>query len=78
MIHWHHNSDTTTTHSLVHMHTSTNTGSSTTAKSSQKFSGDPDEYNVKEYFEYNSGSYYNIENDLVKYRMEQPIPGIKY
>lgn len=52
----------------------TNTGSST--KTPSKTSGD--EYKVQEYFGYNPDSYYDFENLLVKYRLEQPVPGVKY
>lgn len=66
---------THTTYMISHKHT----GSST--KTSEKASPKSDsfeEYKVQEYFEYNPDSYYDLENTLVKYRLEQPIPGIKY
>ncbi|CAI8032148.1 hypothetical protein GBAR_LOCUS18200 [Geodia barretti] len=46
------------------------------SKTSSKISGS--EYKVQEYFGYNPDSYYDFENALVKYRLKQPVPGVKY
>lgn len=35
-------------------------------------------YKVQEYFQYNPHSYYDIEEQMVSHRIEQPEPGKKY
>lgn len=60
---------------ISHKHTGSST--KTSEKASPK-SDNFEEYKVQEYFEYNPNSYYDLEDTLVKYRLEQPIPGIKY
>lgn len=40
--------------------------------------GDKSVYKVPEYFQYNEHSYYDIDMDMLKYRLEQPHPGGKY
>lgn len=48
-----------------------NTGGSSSGK-------DQNVYKVQEYFQYNEASYYDIDKDMLKYRLEQPRPGEKY
>lgn len=67
----------TTYKTLMISHKHTGSSSKTSEKASPK-SDNFEEYKVQEYFEYNPDSYYDLENTLVKYRLEQPIPGIKY
>lgn len=40
--------------------------------------GDQSVYKVPEYYQYNEDSYYDIDMDMLKYRLEQPHPGGKY
>lgn len=55
------------------------TGSSTkTSEKASPKSADVEGYKVQEYFDYNPTSFYDLEDTLAKYRLEQPIPGIKY
>ena len=35
-------------------------------------------YKVPEYYQYNENSYYDIDMNMLKYRLEQPHPGRKY
>ena len=35
-------------------------------------------YNVPEYFQYDELSYYDLDIDMLKYRLKQPKPGEKY
>ena len=72
----HHNNNYVISCPLKHTHTYVLThAADSSATSPQKTS---DEYKVEEYFEYTPSSYYEIENNLTKYRLEQPVPGIKY
>ena len=54
-----------------------NTAASSSSSSSDK-GGDQSVYKVPEYYQYNEDSYYDIEMDMLKYRLEQPHPGGKY
>ena len=38
---------------------------------------DPGQYKVPEYYQYDKNSYYDLDKDMVKYRIEQPKPGEK-
>ena len=35
-------------------------------------------YKVPEYYQYNENSYYDIDREMMKHRLEQPHPGGKY
>ena len=35
-------------------------------------------YKVQEYFHYNPHSFYDIDMEMIKFRLEQPVPGTKY
>ena len=64
------------------MHTVKSSSSSTPldpSSSSDKTThgGDQSVYKVPEYFQYNENSYYDIDMDMLKYRLEQPRPGEK-
>ena len=50
----------------------------TTTTSSSDKEDDHRVYKVPEYYQYNEHSYYDIDEDMLKYRLEQPHPGGKY
>ncbi len=60
-----------------------NQGNQQTPKDAKTNSATPTvapKYNNQEYFAYNAYSYFDIENDMVKYRLPQPsaLPKIEY
>jgi hypothetical protein len=56
----------------------TATSSSSTSSSGSGKGGDQSVYKVPEYYQYDENSYYDIDMDMLKYRLEQPHPGAKY
>ena len=53
-------------------------GSSSSSKLKETGGSDQGAYKVPEYYQYNEHSYYDIDVDMIKYRLEQPHPGRKY
>ena len=65
-------------HFLDPSSTTAATTSTTTSSSGSDKGGDQSVYKVPEYYQYNENSYYDIDMNMLKYRLEQPHPGRKY
>ena len=57
------------------MHPHIHTGNTTPINNSKN---EAHAYKVQEYFNYNPHSYYDIEMEMAGFRLEQPVPGVKY